>query len=86
MKPISEAHDYMFHKEYFVGQEKKKKKPVLDFEKVTNLLSFFPYSRHKQLQGKAFKSSHWPEAPALWTNMQVPRCSTPATSPALVQP
>lgn len=52
-KPISEAHDYMLHKEYFVGGEKKEN-PVLDFEKVMNFLSFFPHSRHKQLQRAAF--------------------------------
>lgn len=53
-KPISEAHDYMFHKEYFVGGEKKKK-PVLDFEKVINFLSFFPYSRRKRAAGQSLQ-------------------------------
>lgn len=52
-KPISEAHDYMFHKEYFVGGEKKK--PVLDFEKVMNFLSFFPYSRRKMAAGQSLQ-------------------------------
>lgn len=36
-------------------EEKKKKKPVLDFEKVMNFLSFFPYSRRKMAAGQSLQ-------------------------------
>lgn len=35
--------------------EEKKKKPVLDFEKVMNFLSFFPYSRRKMAAGQSLQ-------------------------------